>query len=107
MIGISHGLNHFFLKTKKFERFTFIPNEKNGISSDEVFTLKQYHKGLIWIGIGGGGLNKCDTETSTFESYHVAYVFAGNDVYGIEEDNNGLLRIGTDYGISNSDPINK
>jgi signal transduction histidine kinase/ligand-binding sensor domain-containing protein/DNA-binding response OmpR family regulator len=103
-IGTNSGLNRFNVETEQFLRFIYRPNEINSISSDEIFTLQQDIEGVLWIGTGGGGINRYDPVTNTFKSFRIREGLAGDDVYGIQEDKKGMLWISTDNGITSIDP---
>ncbi len=105
-VGTSSGLNHFDPKTLQFRRFLYQPNVYNSISINEILALHQTRNGNIWIGTSGGGINKYDPNTNFFESFQMKDGLIGNDVYGIEEDKNGILWVSTENGISSIDQNN-
>ncbi len=103
-IGTSNGLNHFNPETGLFRQYFYRPNEANCISNDEILALHQDLKGKIWIGTSGGGVNRYDPATEKFTTYKLKDGLIGDDVYGIQEDKNGILWISTENGISSIDP---
>lgn len=103
-IGTKKGLNQYNSETGRFQRFRNQSNASNSINSDEILYLYQDQHNNIWIGTSGGGLNKYDQKSGIFEFYTQKDGLAGNDVYGIQEDENGILWISTENGISSIDP---
>jgi DNA-binding CsgD family transcriptional regulator len=59
---------------------------------------------VLWIGTGGGGINKFDRQTRIFNHYTTADGLANNFVYRILEDNRGNLWLSTNKGISRFSP---
>ncbi|CAN5270911.1 hypothetical protein BH09BAC4_BH09BAC4_07310 [soil metagenome] len=76
----------------------------NGLSTSEVRALHQDKKGVIWIGTGGGGLNRYDPSTGQF-TYYCEPVNGLVSISAIHEDPKGNLWLG-DYvhGLFSFDP---
>ena len=79
-------------------------NDDTHINQNEIFCLKEDHKGRIWIGTNGGGVNVFNPDTKTFFKYVPAVFSAGDKqlpvngfIRAIEEDREGNIWIGT-YG---------
>ncbi|MCW9065509.1 MAG: hypothetical protein OQJ78_04370, partial [Ignavibacteriaceae bacterium] len=65
--GTQSGLN-------KYDGYEFViyknnPFDSTSISNNQIFSTFEDHKGNIWIGTAGGGLNKFSRETETFKHY--------------------------------------
>ncbi len=59
----------------------------------------------LWIGSGGGGLNRLDVERGIFSHFTEQEGLADDFVYGILADGSGRLWISTNHGLSRFDPI--
>ncbi len=103
----SRGLNKFDRKTGKFEHFYY--NEKNntGINTDRVFCIYEAtyrNEKEIWVGTGGGGLNKLNLKTKKFEHYTKKNGLPSNVIMGIMSDENGILWLTTSNGLVKMNP---
>jgi signal transduction histidine kinase/ligand-binding sensor domain-containing protein/DNA-binding response OmpR family regulator len=92
------GSNHFIRYQAEAEGSVFT------INHNEIFSLHEDRHGYIWVGTGGGGLNRYDPYTGKFEFISETEGLAGKEVYGILEDNSGNLWLSTEGGISMYDP---
>ncbi len=55
---------------------------------------------FLWLGTDGGGLNRFDKETESFDAYTTDHDLPGNSIGSILSDDFGNLWLGTDQGIS-------
>jgi len=62
------------------------------------------HQGNLWIGSDGGGLHKYNFSTKQVEPYNDKTGISANVVYGIQQDDAGLIWITTNNGIYSIDP---
>lgn len=69
----------------------------NGLAQSQVFSLFQDHKGYLWIGTYGGGLNRFDGLKMSL--FTVADGLSSNDIRVIFEDSKTNLWIGTYKGL--------
>lgn len=74
------------------------------ISHDVVSCVRPAKDGRVWFGTVSGGINVLDTKTDSVHWYTIKEGLASNFVYRIEEDDQGILWISTDNGISRFDP---
>ncbi|HEY9725779.1 MAG TPA: histidine kinase dimerization/phosphoacceptor domain -containing protein, partial [Chroococcales cyanobacterium] len=85
-----------------FTHYTHEPNNLNSLSSDKIWSLYEDQFGLLWIGTGGGGLNKFDRETGKFTHYthnsNNPNSLSDDNVWSIYEDQSGTLWVGTFNG---------
>jgi ligand-binding sensor domain-containing protein len=95
------GLNRFS-KDKQFRHIIYNQSDPQGLSNRTVSCIYEDKEGIIWIGTGGGILNKYDRNTNNFTHYPI---IALNDnsvvidyVRCILEDSDGLLWIGMHLG---------
>lgn len=71
-IGTANGLNAFDRESGRFMHFKHDPQDKKTISDNKVWSLYRDKDGDLWIGTGGGGLNKLirsKDSTITFLSF--------------------------------------
>ncbi|MCE1200088.1 MAG: hypothetical protein LWW85_14050, partial [Marinilabiliales bacterium] len=106
-VGTNGGLNLMRKNTEKFVRYFYNPERKNRISSNVIYSLLEDSKKNIWIGTAGGGVNIFDPATATFSQLSKAEGLAGNDVYGIQEDDTGTIWMSTENGISAYSPATR
>ncbi|MFQ5631020.1 MAG: two-component regulator propeller domain-containing protein, partial [bacterium] len=84
------------------------PDDPRSLSQNNVSAIYEDKAGAIWVGTYGGGLNRFDSQTGTFEFWlstpkdtigsgmNIFYPQA-NNIIAIHEDYHGILWIGT-YG---------
>lgn len=65
--GTQNGLNKY--DGYKFTVYKHDPTQTNSISNNWITGLGQDSQGVIWISTLGGGINKFDPKTNTFNSY--------------------------------------
>src|SRR5690606_4597380 len=58
----------------------------------------------LWFGTLDGGVNIYNIDQNKFKSYTIADGLANNNVYGILEDDSGIIWLTTNRGISRFDP---
>jgi len=105
-IGTVSGLNRFDPRssqgdTEQFTHYQPDPNDPHSLSHRVVSSIYEDQSGTLWIGTGGGGLNRFDRETEQFTYYQAdpndPYNLSHNRILSIYEDRSGVLWIGT-YG---------
>ncbi|MBB4044292.1 signal transduction histidine kinase/ligand-binding sensor domain-containing protein/DNA-binding response OmpR family regulator [Bacteroides reticulotermitis] len=76
--------------------------------SNEIKCIYCDHKGRMWVGTSGAGLNLCVPEDNynvlKYEHYGTSEGLVNDVVQSILEDNAGYLWIATEYGISKFNP---
>jgi signal transduction histidine kinase/ligand-binding sensor domain-containing protein/DNA-binding response OmpR family regulator len=98
-IGNDAGLDRFDKKTNSFIHHKY----PGGV----VLCIFEDHKGQLWVGTGGGGLNLFDRNTKEFTSYSEKDGLPNNIVYGILEDKNYNLWVSTNKGLACFNPATK
>lgn len=67
-------------------------------------------KNRMWVGTGGAGLSLCETTDNgvslKYKSFGTSEGLVNDAVQTILEDNNGLIWVATEYGISKFNPSN-
>lgn len=99
-IGTGDGLNKI-VRTKPFIQFKYLPTSyKHRVVL--VKAICEDSKGYLWVGYGGGGLDKIDRKTNTRTHYTTIQndrtSLSYFDVETIYEDPKGVLWIGTQEG---------
>jgi len=59
----------------------------------------------LWLGTRGGGFARFDPQTGSFRDYRDRDGLPDNTVYGILEDEAGMLWLSTNIGIARFDPV--
>ncbi len=105
-VGTNNGLDYLPKGSSKFMRYMRSPN-KNSISNNEIFALCEDHSGKVWIGTGGNGVDFYDPNTGKFSNLTKNDGLAGDNVYGILEDDQHFMWFSTENGISCYNPEKK
>jgi diguanylate cyclase (GGDEF)-like protein len=63
--------------------------------------------GRLWVGTGAGGIARYDEANERFEIPVPASALSGSSVYGIAEDRDGTLLLGTGGGLDRLDPVRR
>lgn len=109
-IGTPGGLNKIEKPwLNRFSRWLNETGNPGSLSHDNVTSIweDQKQKGVLWIGTLGGGLNRFDLATGTFQHYLEKQGLTNGLVYGILGDEEGNLWLSTNRGIWKYDPIKK
>ena len=53
----------------QFTHYRNDPEDPSSLSDDEITALYQDREGVLWIGTGGGGLDRLDQENERFVHY--------------------------------------
>ncbi len=92
------GLSRFSYQTGQFTNFRYTSSTSDGLSGSLAYCFLE-DTAAIWIGTLNGGLNRYDKNTGTFKKFATASGLPNETVYGILEDDNGLLWMSTNNGI--------
>ncbi|HSN70628.1 MAG TPA: two-component regulator propeller domain-containing protein [Steroidobacteraceae bacterium] len=83
------------------------PDRAGQISDIDIRALYEADDGALWISTNTGGLNRRDPRSGTFTQYHRDSAVAGSlsdeSVYGVAEDAEGRLWVGTQRGLNRLD----
>lgn len=108
---VTEGLNLFDRETGNCTRYmasktTAAADARFGdtIGHNAVTTLLPSRNGGLWIGTLGGGLNFYNPLTGKFYYYKTSDGLANDTVWGILEDDDGVLWVSTNHGLSRFDP---
>ncbi len=98
------GLNRFNRDTETFDKFKHIPGEPNSLSHNNVNSIFEDTNSQLWVSTYGGGLNLFNRDTETFKHYRRSDGLPSENVWGMLEDNYGILWFSTDNGLATFDP---
>jgi ligand-binding sensor domain-containing protein len=97
---LESGLYRYDLNTRELTRFHTASGASGNISHNTIYCIYRDEKGTLWIATGGGGLNRFNAVTETFESFTEKDGLANSVVYGILEDDDGALWLSANHGLS-------
>jgi signal transduction histidine kinase len=82
------------------------PNDPGSPSDPNILCVLERSRqpGVAWFGTLGGGLNRLDVATGDIRFFTDRDGLANNVVYGILEDDDGLLWMSTNHGLSRLNP---
>lgn len=98
------GLNRLDPVTGKFVAYQH-SNSKNSISTD--FPLSVYEdidRNMLWIASYGGGFDRLDLRNNTFTNFSTKDGLADDSVYGVLQDEKGMIWVSHNKGLSRFDP---
>lgn len=104
LISTENGLNKFDVIKNVWEVYRPIPGDLTSISTDYIFGVMRDSQDDIWIYTNGGGINRFDPYSISFEHYTMDNGLADNIVYGMLEDVDGFFWLSTNNGLSRFDP---
>lgn len=96
---MGHGLQKYDRKTDKLIAYESEPTNSNTISSNIVYSINETDE-YLWIGTGGGGMDRLNTSSMEFKNYNSTDGLAADQVMSILTDDKNNLWIGTAKGLS-------
>ena len=103
-VSSERGLNRFNPDTETSTLYTYDENNPASVSGDDIGAIYQDAQGTLWIGTWGGGLNKYDAESDSFERYPNSSGVSEDIVDAITQAPDGTLWVGTHAGVDRLDP---
>ncbi|MCX6217904.1 MAG: response regulator [Spirosoma sp.] len=103
-VGTLGGLNRKITGRDAFVRYTHHPGDNRSLSNNHIICLFEDRKHRLWIGTRDGGLNLLLPDQQSFRHFTTAQGLLSNSIFGILEDNRGMLWLSTDKGIVQFDP---
>ena len=103
-IGTYLGLKLFNRETGSFICFNHDSSNVNSLSHRFVYSIYEDLSGIVWVGTGGGGLDRFDTKTGVF-THNVndpknSKSISNNVVWVVEPYSQDRLLVGTELGIN-------
>lgn len=105
-IGTEAGLQKMSLNNEAIIHYLNDHDDPKSLSFNFVSTLFVDKQNVLWVGTYGGGLNKYDYSTNSFERYSVGDGLPSDIIFGILEDDHENLWISTNRGITKFDSKN-
>ena len=109
-LGSDQGLARFDPKTGSFRHFRHDPHAPRSLSHDAIRSIlpdpRQPNR-YLWIGTAGGGLNRFDVDSGTFEHFTERDGLPNDVVYAVLADSSGRLWLSTNSGLSRFDPATR
>lgn len=100
-----NDLVKYDLNTENYIRYTNIPNDENSISDNNPTKILIDHKGRVWVGTYGKGINLYSEKNDNFARYNSSNSVLRNDfVSNLIQSKNGYIIITTTKGFSMLDP---
>lgn len=90
----------------KFRNLRHIEN-KNSLSTNNVYCAREDYQGNLWFGTTGSGLDQLDVKTGKFTNYSTIDGLPGNSITSILEDSLHNLWLATDKGLAKFNPKTK
>lgn len=91
----------------RFEYYTHNRKEASSLSSNKVLSIAEdpmEPKRYLWVGTGGGGLNRLDKRSGKFIQFNTVQGLPSNTVYGIlAENQKPFIWLSTDRGLCRFD----
>ena len=107
-VGTQNGLNRLDANGRDFTRFFHQRDQGTSLGYNWVVPLHLGPSKRLWIGTMGGGVDRWDEATSSFEHFSLSKLINGTPdydyVYALHETQDGRLWIGTAVGLVVLDP---
>ena len=101
------GINLWDQAEERFTHLRHDPDDPSSLGHDQVLAIFEdpdQFPGVVWVGTGGGGLNRFDRSTGTFTRYTKQDGLPSDNVTCILADDVGYLWLGTVNGLARFDP---
>ncbi|NOG45208.1 MAG: response regulator [Calditrichaeota bacterium] len=99
-----NGLSRYDPEKDSFKNYKHDENDKTSLSNDDVISIYQDSESRLWFGTYGGGLNRFDYDSESFVYLKESEGLPNDVVYGILEDEENILWISTNRGLSRFNP---
>jgi len=98
-----NGIYRYNPNTGNLKNYTATGNSP-AILSNQIISVYKDSEQLLWFGTLDGGVSIYNPVTNKFKNLTIKEGLANNNVYGILEDNKGIIWLTTNRGISRLDP---
>ncbi len=115
LVGTMNGLNRYYANTGEFIRLFHDPDDPASLSHNTIYKVLKDRDGDIWIGTGGGGLDKMEQVPGKKNGSEFHYRFIHHipvegknsisslKIADIEESPDGTFWIATNNGLNHYD----
>lgn len=104
-IATNNGLNLYDKDKNQLKSYFKENGNYDALASNNIRRLFEDSKGVMWIGMYGGGIAKYIEESDSFVGYTEADGLLDNSVISIHESKNGIIWVATHGGISLLDSV--
>jgi len=98
-----HGIYRYNPLSKSMRHYTN-QGQHAPLLSNQIISVYKDRNQQLWFGTLDGGVCVYNATTDSFKHYTTANGLANNNVYGILEDDAGMIWLSTNLGISKCDP---
>jgi signal transduction histidine kinase/ligand-binding sensor domain-containing protein len=110
-VGTQSGLNRLDADGRGFTHYFHQRGAPASLAHDWVYTLHLGRSKRLWIGTVGGGIDRWNDTTGSFEHFGLARLTGGSpaldDVFAIHEATDGRVWAGTRQGLVELDPVRR
>lgn len=106
-VGTMSGLYRIDPSRSNVTTFERTAGGEDELSHQFILSIYPEPGGDVWIGTYGGGLNRFDAKTQTFESFSYLEGVGESIVYGILPGNDRYLWLSTNRGLVRFDPVSR
>lgn len=103
-LATDYGINKYDPASDGFVHYIHQPNDENSVIHNEILSFCEDHQGNLWIGTYGKGLDKFNPQTGKFTHFTHIIPLSTAVIYGILEDESGILWMSTNNGIVKFNP---
>jgi signal transduction histidine kinase/ligand-binding sensor domain-containing protein len=104
-VGTWKGISVLNLQTGLFVQYHHNPLDDTSLSNEVVLSFHEDALGQMWIGTNGGGLNRFDRDSKSFQAYSEEHGLPDNTIYGILGGPDGELWLSTRRGVASFDTL--
>ncbi len=108
-VGTQNGLNRLDANGREFTRFFHERDKRASLGFNWVVPLHLGPSKRLWIGTMGGGIDRWDEATNSFEHFSLSKLAKGaaeyDFIYALHETADGRLWAGTTVGLVVLDPV--
>lgn len=101
-VGTPRGLNLLKYQSTQFQVF-LKSSHKDSLKSSQINCVKEDQQGNIWVGSLRGGLSLYHPKTNSFTTYTKTNGLASDNIIDVLVDNEGVLWLSTDRGLTKFD----
>lgn len=99
----NNGIYRYNSDSKKLVHYSATGKQRS-LLSNQIISVYKDSKQQLWFGTLDGGVCRFNIDSGKFKSYTMADGLVNNNVYGILEDDKGIIWLTTNRGISRLDP---
>jgi PAS domain S-box-containing protein len=101
--GTSDGICRWEPSTDSWKNYYHDANDPQSLSFNMITDMLEDHEGRLWIATAGGGINRFDNASETFEYFTVENGLPSNMIRGFIEDQDGFFWLLTNNGLCRFD----